>query len=161
MASAKAEKERVMRCIRGRSERTRKDGHTRLGGQRWRCIQCHRRFTARSTRAFSHHSFPDDVIALAVRWYVHYRLSYTDIVAWCAERCLIVARSTIERCVQRFLPRCTDAARVQRRSGGENWRVDETEGRVHGQWVYIYRAIDQAGQIIGCLRQCAAQCGGS
>ena len=71
-----------MRCVRCESEWTRKDGQTRLGGQRWRCNDCGRRFTARSTSAFSHHGFPDDVIALAVRWYVRYRLSYADVVEW-------------------------------------------------------------------------------
>ncbi len=52
-----------MQCIRCGSERTRRDGQTQLGGQRWRCNDCGRRFTARSTSAFSHHGFPDDVIA--------------------------------------------------------------------------------------------------
>ncbi len=60
----------VMQCVRCGSDATRRDGQTRLGGQRWRCTTCGRRFTARSMSAFSNHSFPDDVIALAVRWYV-------------------------------------------------------------------------------------------
>jgi len=80
MSKAEAEKGLVMRCIRCASERTRKDGQTRLRGQRWRCNDCGRRFTARSTSAFSHHGFPDDVIALGVRWYGRYRLSYADVV---------------------------------------------------------------------------------
>ncbi len=45
-----------MHCIRCGSERTRKDGQTRLGDQRWRCNNCGRRFTARSTTAFSQHA---------------------------------------------------------------------------------------------------------
>ena len=61
------------------------------------CPECGRRFTARSTSAFSHHAFPDDVIALAVRWYVRYRLSYADVVEWFAERGLSVDRSTMSR----------------------------------------------------------------
>ena len=72
-----------MGCVRCGSEGTRRDGWTRLGGQRWRCNECCRRFTARSESAFSHHSFPDDLIALAVRWYVRYRLSYADIGFCC------------------------------------------------------------------------------
>ncbi len=38
-----------MSCIRGGREAIRKDGHTRLGGQRWRCNDCRRRCTACST----------------------------------------------------------------------------------------------------------------
>ncbi len=93
-----------MECIRCGSERTRKDGQTRRGGQRWRCHECHRRFTARSMSAFSNHAFPNEVIALAVHWYVRYRLSYADVVEWFAERGLVVDRCTVYRWVQRFLP---------------------------------------------------------
>jgi len=71
-------------CVRCGSGAARQDGQTRLGGQRWRCGRCRRRFTARSASAFSRHAFPDDVIALAVRWYVRYRLSYADVVEWLA-----------------------------------------------------------------------------
>ena len=56
-----------MTCIRCGTERTRKDGQTRLGDHRWRCNHCGRRFTARSTSAFSHHVFPDHVIALVLQ----------------------------------------------------------------------------------------------
>ena len=112
-----------MNCIRCGSEQTRKDGQTRLGGQRGRCNACHRRFTARSTSAFAHHAFPDEVIALAVRWSVRYRLSYADVVEWFAERGLVVERSTVYRWVQRFLPLFGDAARTHRhRAGGKMGR---------------------------------------
>lgn len=137
-----------MQCIRCESEQIRKDGQTKLGGQRWRCNDCHRRFTARSTSSFSHHAFPDDVIALAVRWYVRYRLSYADVVEWFAERSIVVDRSTVYRWVQRFLPLFGKAARAHRRPVGTKWRVDETYVRLHGRSTYIYRAIDEDGQVV-------------
>jgi IS6 family transposase len=31
---------------------------------------------------------------------------------------------------------------------GDRWQVDETYVKVAGQWRYVYRAIDQAGQVI-------------
>ena len=40
------------------------------------------------------------------------------------------------------------AARAYRRSGGATWRVDETYPRLNGKWTYIYRAIDQDGQVV-------------
>ena len=86
-----------MECIRCGSGATRRDGQTRLGGQRWRCSDCRRRFTRRSTSAFSGHAFSDDAIALAVRWYVRFRLSYADVAEWLAERGLAVHPSTIYR----------------------------------------------------------------
>ena len=138
----------VVQCIRCGSERTRKDGQTRLGGQRWRCNDCGRRFTARSASAFTNHDFPDDVIAVSVLWYVRYRLSYADVVEWFAERGLVVDRSTIYRWVKRFLPLFQDAARIHRHPLGAKWRVDETYTRLAGKWTYIYRAIDQDGQVV-------------
>jgi len=137
-----------VQCIRCGSERTRRDGQTRLGGQRWRCNPCGRRFTTRATSAFTHHGFPDEVLALAVRCYLRYRLSYADVADWFAERGLVVARSTVERWVQRVLPWFGDAARAYRRPLGAKWRGDETYSRLNGRWMYVYRAIDQAGQVV-------------
>jgi transposase-like protein len=84
-----------MACIRCAGGRTRQDGRTRLAGQRWRCNDCRRRFTARSASACSGRGFADDVIALAVRWYVRYRLSYADLAEWLSERGVAVDRSTV------------------------------------------------------------------
>jgi transposase-like protein len=125
-----------------------KDGTTQLGGQRFRCSHCGRRFTRRSSSAFSGRAFPDDIIALAVRWYVRYRLSYAEVSEWLAERGVLVDQSTIYRWVQRYLPLFGEAARKSRAPVGQDWRVDETYARVGGRWHYIYRVIDGHGQIV-------------
>ena len=92
-----------MSCPRCSSESVTKDGTTGLGGQRFRCSRCSRRFTRRSTSAFSGRAYADDIIVLAVRWYVRYRLSYAEVSEWLAERGILVDQSTIYRWVQRFL----------------------------------------------------------
>src|SRR3954470_18077415 len=113
-----------MQCVRCGRETTRRDGRTRLGGQRWRCASCRRRFTARSTSAFWGHCYPNDVIAVAVRWHARFRLSYADVTEWLAERGFVVDRSTVYRWVQRFLPLFGAAARRHRQPVGREWRVD-------------------------------------
>jgi transposase-like protein len=50
--------------------------------------------------------------------------------------------------VQRFTPLVIDAARPCRHSVGDRWFVDETYVRVAGVWRYVYRAVDQYGQVI-------------
>ena len=135
-----------MQCVRCGNPATRRDGQTRLGGQRWRCDACRRRFTARSESAFSGHCFPDDVIALAVRWYARYRLSYTDIAEWVAERGFTVDRTAIYRWVQRFLPLFGVAARRHRKRVGKKWRVDETYCDFRGRKGYILRTMDEEGK---------------
>src|ERR1051326_6251303 len=137
-----------MSCPGCSSEAVTKDGTTPLGGQRFRCSDCCRRFTRRSTSAFTGRAFPDNIIALAVRWYVRYSLSYAEVSEWLAERGVFVDQSTVYRWVQRFLPLFGEAARKYRQAIGPDWRVDETYARIRGRWHYIYRAIDGHGQIV-------------
>jgi IS6 family transposase len=85
---------------------------------------------------------------LAVRWYLRYSLSYRDVEELLAERGIVVDHVTIYRWVQRFTPELIDAARPSRHVAGDRWFVDETYLKVAGRWVYLYRAIDQHGQVI-------------
>jgi transposase-like protein len=55
---------------------------------------------------------------------------------------------TIYRWVQRFTPLLVEAARPCRHAVGDRWLVDETYVRVAGAWRYLYRAIDQFGQVV-------------
>ncbi len=55
---------------------------------------------------------------------------------------------TVYRWVQRFTPLLIDAARPCRHVPGDRWFTDETYVKVAGQWRYVYRAIDQFGQVI-------------
>jgi transposase-like protein len=50
--------------------------------------------------------------------------------------------------VRRFAPLLADAARFGRHRVGDRWHVDETYVKVAGRWVYLYRAVDQYGQVI-------------
>jgi transposase-like protein len=88
------------------------------------------------------------VVLLAVRWYLRYGLSYRDVEELLAERGIDVDHVTIYRWVQRFTPLVIDAARPCRHSVGERWFVDETYVKVAGVWRYVYRAVDQHGQVI-------------
>jgi transposase-like protein len=53
--------------------------------------------------------------------------------------------------VQRFTPLLADAARFCRPAPGDRWFVDETYVKVSGVRRYVYRAIDQYGQVIDVL----------
>ena len=104
-----------------------------------------------SRSGFAGFRFPREVIVLAVRWYLRYGLSYRDVEELLAERGIEVDHVTIYRWVQRFTPLLIDAARPCRHAPGDRWFVDETYVKVAGQWVYLYRAIDQFGQVIDVL----------
>ena len=127
---------------------TRKDGYDRRGGQRFRCGACRSRFTATTGTPFAGYRFPPDVIALAVRWYLRFRLSYADVAELLAERGVRVDPSSVYAWVQEFAPLYEDAARAYRHAAGERWSVDETYVKIAGDWAYVYRAIDEQGQVI-------------
>jgi len=91
------------------------------------------------------------VITLAVRWYLRYGLSYRDLEELLAERGVDVDHVTVYRWVQRFTPLFADAARPLRHATGDRWFVDETYVKVAGRWRYLYRAVDQYGQVIDVL----------
>ena len=100
---------------------------------------------------FAGFRFPREVISVAVRWYLRYGLSYRDVEELLAERGITVDHVTVYRWVQRFTPEFIEAARPGRHVPGNRWFVDETYLKVAGKWTYVYRAIDQHGQVIDVL----------
>ena len=98
--------------------------------------------------AFAGYRFPPEVITLAVRWYLRFGLSYRDVEELLAERGVEVDHVTVYRWVQRFAPEFAEAARTRRHVVGDRWHVDETYLKVNGTWRYLFRAIDQFGQVI-------------
>ena len=83
-----------------------------------------------------------------MRWHLRYGLSYRDLEELLAERGVDVDHVTVYRWVQRFTPILIDAARPCRHQVGDRWFVDETCVAVNGVWRYVYRAVDQHGQVI-------------
>ena len=91
------------------------------------------------------------MISLAVRWYLRYGLSYRDAGELLAERGIAVDHVTIYRWVQRFTSEFIEAARPCRHALGDRWFAGETYVKVAGAWTYLYRAVDQYGQVIDAL----------
>jgi transposase-like protein len=98
--------------------------------------------------AFAGYRFPPEVIALTVRWYLRFGLSYRDVEELVAERGIEVDHVSIYRWVQRFAPEFAEAARARQHIIGDRRYVDETYLKVGGTWRYLFRAIDQFGGVI-------------
>src|SRR5688572_16398405 len=137
-----------MRCERCAGERFTNAGRDRSQRPLCRCRECGRRVTARTGSAFRGYRFPDAVIALAVRWYLRFRLSYAEVAEWLAERDVLVDPSTIYDWVQAFTPRFFVAARQLRSPVGTRWWVDERLLKSGGRWRYLCRCLDERGQIV-------------
>ncbi|MEX3896720.1 IS6 family transposase [Paraburkholderia sp. BR10954] len=88
---------------------------------------------------------------MCVRWYVAYGLSLRNLEEMRAERGIDVDHSTVHRWAIKLLPALEKVFRVRKRPVGKSWRVDETYIKVKGQWKYLYRAVDKAGDTIDFL----------
>jgi transposase, IS6 family len=135
-------------CVRCGSEQRSKAGRDGKCRQRYACSRCGRRQTERAVTAFTGYRFPDDIIALAVRWYLYYRLPYAGVAELLSERGVQVDPSTVFDWVQRFTPLYQVAARPYRHRVRAKWSIDETYIKVGGMPCYVFRAIDDLGQVI-------------
>src|SRR6266536_1428580 len=128
-----------------------RDGHDRRGRQRFACAGCGRDFSIRAASAFSGYRWPADVILMAVRWYLRHPLSGTSVMELLAERGIDVSNRTVLRWVQAFGPQLAAEACQHRRSLGRTWYTDEMFFfRGKDKW-YLYRAVDEHGQVVDVL----------
>jgi len=96
-------------------------------------------------------SYPINVMLLYVRWYVAYSLSLRDLEEMMAERAIGIDHSTVHRWVIKSVPLFEKTSRLLKPPTGKSWRMDETCIKVKGQWRYLYRAVDKAGNTIDFL----------
>ncbi|ACE05894.1 hypothetical protein Aasi_0485 [Candidatus Amoebophilus asiaticus 5a2] len=98
---------------------------------------------------FKRRHFKYDIIIWAVRWYCKYGVSYRDLEEMLSERGVKVDHCTIYRWIQFYAPKILVKLKwYWKPTFGHSWRVDETYLKVKGKWVYLYRALDQAGNTI-------------
>jgi transposase-like protein len=120
--------------------------------QRSRCRSCRRTFIARTGTPFAGHRWPQEVIVTAVRWYCRFRLSAADGRYPLAERGVDVSARTVLHWVQKFAPLLARAGRRAATRPGRRCWCDETYVRVGGKWAYLYRAVDETGQVVDGAR---------
>ena len=85
---------------------------------------------------------------VAIRMYLRYKLTYRDVEELLIERGIEPDHVTIWRWVQWFIPFIKAMAAPARHCVGTIWYVDETYVKVAGKQRYVYRAIDEHGQIV-------------
>jgi putative transposase len=68
-----------------------------------------------------------------------------------AERGVFVDHATVHRWAIKILPILAAVSRRRKRPVGTSWRMDETYIKVGGEWKYLYRTVDRAGDTIDFL----------
>lgn len=102
---------------------------------------------------YRRHRFSSEIIRHAVWLYYRFCLSYRDVEDLLAERGIYVSYETVRRWCIRFGPVYANRLRKHSGPGGDQWFVDEVFVWIDGQQRYLYRAVDQDGQVLDILVQ--------
>ncbi len=115
----------------------------------------HRQAGPMNERASRYHGyrFPPEVISHAVWLYYRFSLSFRDVEDLLAQRGIVVSYETIRQWCEKLGP--DYAAKLKRRRGrlGDTWFLDEVFVTIRGKRQYLWRAVDQDGDLIDILVQ--------
>ncbi len=97
--------------------------------------------------------FPPEIIQHTVWLYARFTLSFRDVEELLAERGIQVSYESIRRWVARFGTQIARRLRHHRPRVHSLWHLDEMFVSMNGQRSYLWRAIDQNGEILDVLVQ--------
>ncbi|MGI9287514.1 MAG: IS6 family transposase [Pseudomonadales bacterium] len=99
------------------------------------------------------HRFPPDIISHAVWVYHRFTLSFRDVEDLLAERGIVVTYETIRQWCQKFGLNYAKKLRKKQHKLGDTWFMDEVFLTINGQRQYLWRAVDQDGDVVDILVQ--------
>ena len=107
----------------------------------------------RSKPLYFRRRFPAEIISHCVWLYFRFCLSYRDVEEIMAKRGVVVTYETIRDWSQKFGG--TYAKRLRSRSSrpGDRWHLDEVYLSINGKLQYLWRAVDQDGEVLDILVQ--------
>ena len=107
------------------------------------------------TDALSYHGyrFPPEIISHAVWLYHRFCVSFRNVEELLAQRGITVSYEAVRLWCIKFGPEY--ARRLKRRQGrlGDTWHLDEVFIKIQGERQYLWRAVDQDGDVIDILVQ--------
>ena len=95
--------------------------------------------------------FPPEIISYGVWLYYRFSLSFREVEELLAKRGVLVTYETIRQWCRTFGPEY--ARSLKRRQGrlGDIWHLDEVFVKIRGERHYLWRAVDQDGDVIEIL----------
>jgi len=99
------------------------------------------------------HRFPPDIISHAVWLYHRFCLSFRDVEDLLAQRGIIVSYEAIRQWCRKFGAQYAHIRRHKQGRLGDIWHMDELFLTIRGQRQYLWRAVDQDGDVIDILLQ--------
>jgi putative transposase len=102
---------------------------------------------------YKRYRFPPDIISYAVWLYYRFNLSHRDIEDLLAERGIIVSREAIRLWCMKFGAIYIRRLKRKHRGFGDTFYIDEVFVRINGKQHYLWRAVDQDGEVVDVYLQ--------
>lgn len=103
--------------------------------------------------SFKRHRFPPEVIRYTVWLYFRFTLSLRDIEELLAQRGIEVSYETIRMWTIKFGPLIASNLRSRKGQSSGRWHLDEMMIKISGRRMYLWRAVDDEGEVLDVLVQ--------
>jgi putative transposase len=102
---------------------------------------------------YKHHRFPTEIISHGVWLYYRFCLSYRDVEELLFVRGVLVSYEAIRKWCQKFGQAYANQLRRCRPRPGDKWHLDEVFLTINKTRHYLWRAVDQDGNVLDILVQ--------
>ena len=103
--------------------------------------------------SYRRHRFPGEIISHCVWLYFRFSLSFRDIEEMMAKRGITVSYEAVRKWCLRFGGAYAKRMRSRSPRPGDRWHLDEIFLRIAGKRQYLWRAVDQDGEVLDILVQ--------
>jgi hypothetical protein len=108
---------------------------------------------AASTNLYKHHRFPGEIISHAVWLYFRFPLTHRDVAELLFARGIIVSYEAIRKWCRKFGQQYANQPRRWRPRPSDKWHLDEVFITINKERYYLWRAVDQDGNVLDILVQ--------
>jgi putative transposase len=106
-----------------------------------------------NSNLYLRYRFPAEVINHAVWLYFRFTLSFRDIEEMLAARGILVSNETVRQWSLKFGQAYAKSLRRKQPKRGDKWHLDEVYLTINGKLHYLWRAVDQEGNVLDILVQ--------
>src|SRR6266849_7479100 len=103
--------------------------------------------------SYRRHRFPAEIISHSVWLYFRFSLSYRDVEEMMAKRGVVLTYETVREWCLKFGGAYAKRMRSRSPRPGDRWHLDEVFLRIQGKQQYLWRAVDQDGEVLDILVQ--------
>src|SRR5207302_4669749 len=97
--------------------------------------------------------FPPEIVSHAVWLYFRFSLSFRDVEELLAQRGIVVTYETVRQWCLKFGQAYANELRRRRPRCGDKWYMDEVVLTIRGKQHYLWRAVNQDGNVLDILVQ--------